>query len=226
MTTRLWLGRCLPLVLALCLVACAGPAGSGTGPLAASTAGIATATDVNSATTDHTTAQPTGDANAGHPGGPGPDPNAGGGGPQGGTRPGAPYDIEVFENGDLGTFRDSYRATCDTPPHQHCHVIEKVTGDQSDPNLCFLNPLDDLAYEPPPQVQPDGSPSKIQEGTTVTATVTCPGAPGYQGNGTTDSGSPATDSTGDTGTNGGSGGSSAATDTTGASATDSSSPSP
>jgi hypothetical protein len=116
-----------------------------------------------------------------HPGAPGPDPNGGGTG-QAGARPGAPYDIEAFENegGSLDGFRGSYRSEqgCRTPPGERCHVVEHITGDDSDPSACTVDSIS-YAPQPVPPVWPPGGPrGKIQEGTIITAVITCPAAAG------------------------------------------------
>lgn len=183
MTRRPALRLCLLTVTALCAASCAGQGGGA----AESSSGAQTATR----TTTHT------------------------GGSTGGTRPGAPYDIEAFENegGQLDGFRASYRADsgCRTPPDERCHVVEVISGSDDDPSRCRVVTI---SYDPPsePPTWPQGGPRpKIQEGTTVTATVLCPGAAGYDdGSGSdtssdtssdssSDSSSPATDTATDTG---------------------------
>lgn len=223
MTRRRALPLCLLAIVTLCVGSCAGRgagtnAGAGGRPAASSSPfatagdrGASAATSASGTESAGGTAQ-SGGGGGGNPGGPGPDPNGGGSrsGSQAGSRPGAPYDIEAFENqgAPLTAFRDSYRADsgCGTPPNERCHVVEQSTGDGSDPTQCVVTKI---AYNPPSQPPdwPEGGPRpKIQEGTTVTATILCPGAPGYDeavgnvpaGGSGADGGSPSTDTTGDT----------------------------
>lgn len=98
------------------------------------------------------------------PGEPGsPVEGSGGGGP----RPGAPYDIEPFDNvdGPLDGFRASVDARCGSTRGPECLIIvEQITVDDSEQECTVKS----ISYDPPEKNR------KLQRGTTVTAVISCP----------------------------------------------------
>ena len=103
----------------------------------------------------------------------GPDPDAAG---TGGTRPGAPFDIEVFENieAEYGGLRASVDAACGTGSEALCTLAEPVVlvGDPADAGGIDLCITESIAYDPPSSVRDDGV-EVFRSGATVTASVRC-----------------------------------------------------
>jgi hypothetical protein len=132
-------------------------------------------------------------AGGGRPGGPEPDEGAG-------ARPAGPFDVEAFENrgGDLPSFRETAASTCGAG---QCTVVERITGDASDPSLCRVS---DFLYDRPPR--PEGAEPKdqfFQRGSTVVALITCPEPPAggsSGGSGTASGGGAGEQGTGEEGT--------------------------